>query len=193
MPGEAVPVPSDSAHLGEPDVRPALPSTVTVRRLPRVCEVPKPTSRLSACVESTCPTSPENDTLAVHPSATSTLASMLSDVALGAVSADWLETPERPRLAPTDRCTGSTGETPAPRSSPTLVWPLPRPHCVLPVGKVTLSDAAKSGDQGPGSSCSTATLSGRSPSPRLVRRVPFVSSVTRTKVGEVESVIQARG
>src|SRR2546422_2550878 len=74
---------------------------------------------------------------------------MLSDVACGAVSADWLESPDRPRLAPNDTWRGSTGETPAPRSSPTPVSPLPRPHCVLPVGSVTLKEAAKSGDQGP--------------------------------------------
>src|SRR2546428_13816031 len=52
-PEKAVPIPRDSAHLGEPAVRPALPSSVTARRLPRICEVPKPRSRLRAWVEST--------------------------------------------------------------------------------------------------------------------------------------------
>src|SRR5882762_8793425 len=57
VPAKTLPSPSDSTHLGEPEVSPTLASSVRAMEPPTRWLTPPPTTRVSACVESDGPTS----------------------------------------------------------------------------------------------------------------------------------------
>src|SRR2546426_154131 len=59
----AVPIPRETTHFGDPDVSPTLPSMVTASA-PNRRVAPPARTRLSACVESDCPTSMPRETSA---------------------------------------------------------------------------------------------------------------------------------
>src|SRR5690242_515646 len=105
---------------------------------------------------------------------------MRSVVALGAVSEDWAETPERLRLASAERC-ARPGDSPTPRSIPAAVVPFPSPQEALPVGSTATSAAPTVGDHWVGNAWDTAATTGRSPSPLLeIVALPVSSDTCRT-------------
>src|SRR6266496_18562 len=98
VPANTLPMPTDSAHLGDAAESPTLPSSVRVSGPTSAWVRPAPRERLRACVESDWPTSTPSETLVVQRGDRSYVASPRSDVARGALSADWAESPPSERL-----------------------------------------------------------------------------------------------
>jgi len=70
VPANTLPIPIDSAHLGDVAESPTPASTVRVSVPASACVIPAPSVRLRACVESDWPTSAPSDTLVVQLGAT---------------------------------------------------------------------------------------------------------------------------
>src|SRR6267378_4456225 len=96
------------------------------------------------------------------------------------------------RLASAARCRRGVGDTPAPRSSPTDVCPLPSPQAAFPVGNTSIKSAATTGEPGVENAWNASTDNGRSPAPLLDTDLPLTMSDTCTNEGVADTLSQGR-